>query len=101
MDLSAPAWREHLFAAAKDLQAQGYSGLFLDTLDSFQLLPEASRESQRVALASFLRELHQREPKLKLFFNRGFEVLPDLDGVAAAVCWVTRLVAVAVKRSLR
>ncbi|MFK7607559.1 MULTISPECIES: bifunctional glycoside hydrolase 114/ polysaccharide deacetylase family protein [unclassified Pseudomonas] len=85
MDLSAPAWREHLFGAAKDLQAQGYSGLFLDTLDSFQLLPEASRESQRVALASFLRELHQREPKLKLFFNRGFEVLPDLDGVAAAV----------------
>lgn len=85
MDLSAPAWRDHLFAAAKDLEAQGYSGLFLDTLDSFQLLPEASRESQRVALASFLRELHQREPKLKLFFNRGFEVLPDLDGVAAAV----------------
>ncbi|MFI8376000.1 endo alpha-1,4 polygalactosaminidase [Pseudomonas helleri] len=85
MDLSAPAWREHLFGAAKDLQAQGYSGLFLDTLDSFQLLPEASRESQRVALASFLRELHQREPTLKLFFNRGFEVLPDLDGVPAAV----------------
>jgi uncharacterized protein (TIGR01370 family) len=85
MDLSAPAWREHLFSAAKALQAEGYAGLFLDTLDSFQLLPQASREAQRVALASFLRELHQREPKLKLFFNRGFEVLPDLDGVAAAV----------------
>ena len=40
MDLSAPAWREHLFARAKSLQAEGYAGLFLDTLDSFQLMPE-------------------------------------------------------------
>ncbi|MET0776828.1 MAG: bifunctional glycoside hydrolase 114/ polysaccharide deacetylase family protein [Pseudomonas mandelii] len=85
MDLAAPAWREHLFGRAKALQAEGYAGLFLDTLDSFQLLPESAREKQRLALADFLRELHQRQPNLKLFFNRGFEVLPDLDGVAAAV----------------
>lgn len=39
MDLTSPAWREHLFARAKALQAQGYGGVFLDTLDSFQLLP--------------------------------------------------------------
>lgn len=85
MDLEASAWREHLLGRAKALQAEGYTGLFLDTLDSFQLLPEAAREKQRLALASFLRELHKRQPDLKLFFNRGFEVLPDLDGVAAAV----------------
>jgi uncharacterized protein (TIGR01370 family) len=85
MDITLPAWRNYLFKRAADLQAQGYSGLFLDTLDSFQLLPEASREPQRLALVSFLRELHQRQPGLKLFFNRGFEVLPDLDGVAAGV----------------
>ncbi|MFP3679964.1 bifunctional glycoside hydrolase 114/ polysaccharide deacetylase family protein [Pseudomonas sp. SIMBA_041] len=85
MNLAAPAWREHLFGRAKMLQAEGYAGLFLDTLDSFQLQPEADRETQRLALASFLRELHQRQPTLKLFFNRGFEVLPELDGVAAAV----------------
>ena len=87
MDLTAPAWREHLLGRAKALQAQGYAGLFLDTLDSFQLLPEASQQAQRVALASFLRELHSRQPTLKLFFNRGFEVLPELDGVAAAVAF--------------
>ena len=85
MDLTSPQWRNHLFERAKVLQAQGYAGLFLDTLDSFQLLPESEWPSQRTALASFLRELHRREPKLKLFFNRGFEVLPELDGVAAAV----------------
>lgn len=85
MDIATPAWREHLFKRAKALQDQGYAGLFLDTLDSFQLLPEAQREAQRQALASFLRELHSRLPNLKLFFNRGFEVLGELDGVAAAV----------------
>jgi hypothetical protein len=87
MDLTTQAWREHLLGRAKQLQAQGYAGLFLDTLDSFQLLPEASREAQRKALAGFLRELHKRQPTLKLFFNRGFEVLPELDGVAAAVAF--------------
>lgn len=85
MDITTPTWRNHLFKRAAELQAQGYAGLFLDTLDSFQLLPEADREPQRKALASFLRELHQRQPNLKLLFNRGFEVLPELDGVAAAV----------------
>ncbi|NBF02154.1 PbsX family transcriptional regulator [Pseudomonas sp. Fl5BN2] len=85
MDIATPAWREHLFKRATELQAQGYAGLFLDTLDSFQLLPEADREPQRKALVTFLRELHSRQPSLKLFFNRGFEVLGELDGVASAV----------------
>jgi len=87
MDLASPVWREHLLGRAKALQAEGYAGLFLDTLDSFQLLAPNSREAQRVALASFLRELHKRQPSLKLFFNRGFEVLPELDGVPAAVAF--------------
>ena len=85
MNLEAPVWREHLLRRAETLRAQGYAGLFLDTLDSFQLLPEAAREAQRLALVDFVRELHQRQPSLKLFFNRGFEVLPDLEGLPAAV----------------
>lgn len=85
MDLSAPAWREYLFERAGELRRQGYEGLFLDTLDSFRLQPADQHEHQRQALASLLAELHRREPRLKLFFNRGFEVLPELPGVAAAV----------------
>ena len=85
MDLTSQAWREHLFARAKALEAQGYGGVFLDTLDSFHLLPQAQHEAQRKALANLLRELHKRQPTLKLFFNRGFDVLPELEGVAAAV----------------
>lgn len=85
MRLDSPQWREHLLARAASLREQGYQGLFLDTLDSFQLQAEAQQEPQRLALLSLLRELHRREPQLKLFFNRGFEVLPELPGVAAAV----------------
>ena len=85
MDLNAPAWREHLLVRAKALQAQGYSGLFLDTLDSFMLLPEARREEQRLGLIAVLRELHTRFPGLKLFFNRGFEVWPELREIVSAV----------------
>ena len=85
MDLAAPAWREHLLTRAGALREQGYRGLFLDTLDSFMLLPEAQRPAQREALISLLRELKTRYPELALFFNRGFEVLPELDQVAAAV----------------
>ncbi|MDF2642325.1 MAG: PbsX family transcriptional regulator [Pseudomonas sp.] len=85
MNLESQVWRDHLFTRAADLRSQGYAGLFLDTLDSFQLLPEPEWEAQRIALTSLLRELHQRQPLMKLFFNRGFEVLQDLEGLAAAV----------------
>ncbi len=85
MRLSSPVWREHLLRRAGELREQGYSGLFLDTLDSFQLLPEAEWAAERTALRDFLAELKRKEPGLQLFFNRGFEVLPELPGVAAAV----------------
>lgn len=85
MDLAAPSWRAYLLKRAAELRKQGYAGLFLDTLDSFQLQAEERREGQRRALASFLAQLHRQEPGLKLFFNRGFEVLPELPGVASAV----------------
>ncbi|MFI8482330.1 endo alpha-1,4 polygalactosaminidase [Pseudomonas sp. NPDC078700] len=85
MRLSSDVWRNHLLQRAKALKAQGYSGLFLDTLDSFQLLPKDQQEAERVALRDFLKQLAKQEPGLKLFFNRGFEVLPELKGVAAAV----------------
>ena len=50
MLLTSPAWRHHLLRRAEELANQGYAGLFLDTLDSFQLLPEGAREAQRQAL---------------------------------------------------
>ena len=85
MQLSSKGWSDHLLQQARQLREAGYAGIFLDTLDSFQLLPAHEREKERLALRDFLVELKRREPELKLFFNRGFEVLPELPGVAAAV----------------
>jgi len=85
MDLSSPVWREHLLQKARALRQQGYAGLFLDTLDSFTLLPQQQHQLQRDALAQLLKDMRQAEPELKLFFNRGFEVLPELEGQVAAV----------------
>lgn len=84
MDLTSAGWRDYIFSRAAELEKRGYAGLFLDTLDSFTLLAEDQRPAQRDALLALLRDLHQRYPQLKLFLNRGFEVLPDLkQGVAA------------------
>jgi uncharacterized protein (TIGR01370 family) len=85
MDLRSPVWRDYLLQRAQRYKEQGYVGLFLDTLDSFQLQPEAQREAQRQALVSWLKLVHERFPQLTLIFNRGFEVLPDLPGVATAI----------------
>lgn len=85
MDLANPAWRAYLIEQARLRQSEGYAGLFLDTLDSFALLPAEAREGQATALTSLLRELSVKFPDLRLIFNRGFEVLADLEGVPAAV----------------
>lgn len=85
MLISSQAWRDYLLNRAGELAKQGYTGLFLDTLDSFQLLPAGEQEAQRIALRDFLIELKHRQPTLELIFNRGFEVLPEMPGVASAV----------------
>ncbi|KAE8235228.1 hypothetical protein A4X13_0g9571, partial [Tilletia indica] len=60
MDLAAPAWRDYLLGRASALKAQGYDGVFLDTLDSFHLQPRESQEPQRLALKSLLQQMHRR-----------------------------------------
>ena len=85
MDLASPGWQAHLLQQARNYQAQGYQGLFLDTLDSFQLLPEAERPAQLAGLKQLIERLHSELPAMKLFFNRGFEVIDELSWKPAAV----------------
>ncbi|QJD57894.1 PbsX family transcriptional regulator [Pseudomonas sp. gcc21] len=85
MDLTTTGWRNHLMAEAGNFYEQGYSGLFLDTLDSFTLLPEAERKAQRDALVELLLDMKKRFPHLRLIFNRGFEVMDEVGDTVAAV----------------
>lgn len=84
-DLSSAAWQAYLLRKADQYQKAGYSGLFLDTLDSFTLLEDERHAEQNAALITVIQRVRRDYPKLKLFFNRGFEVLPALYDVADAV----------------
>jgi len=89
MDLTAESWVNHVLARADALRADGYEGLFLDTMDSFNLVAKttAARAVQADALSRLIGTLAQRQPSMKLIANRGFEVIdriaPHLEAVAA------------------
>jgi hypothetical protein len=85
MDLANPGWQDYLLKRARALQGQGFQGLFLDTLDSYQLLPQAARAAQQQGLRTILERLHRELPELALFFNRGFEVIEGLPWAPDAV----------------
>src|SRR5438093_1087488 len=87
MNPGAAGWRNQVLDRADALWKDGYRALFLDTLDSYlAVLPGAeARRTAAAALASIVRAIHQRHPKVKLFFNRGFEILDDVGSLAAGL----------------
>jgi hypothetical protein len=87
MNPAAAGWRERVLQRADALWNSGYRGLFLDTLDSYlAALPGAeARRAAATALATLIRAIHGRHPDLKLFFNRGFELLDDVGTLAAGL----------------
>ncbi|TMD62666.1 MAG: hypothetical protein E6I84_16890, partial [Chloroflexi bacterium] len=84
---AAASWREQILARADSLAERGYRGLFLDTLDSYvAALPGAqARRAAAVAMGRLVAALHERHPELRLFFNRGFEILGEVGDLASAV----------------
>ena len=88
VDQAHPAWPaffvEQIIAP---LWERGYRGFFFDTLDSYQIIartPEA-RAAQEAAMVATLRALKARYPRIRLFFNRGFEILPQVRDMVAVV----------------
>lgn len=65
----------------------GYRGFFLDTLDSYHLAAktDAERARQEAGMVRLVRAVRSRFPGVKLIFNRGFEILPQVHREAAAV----------------
>ncbi len=80
LDLANPDLREFLLDRAGQLQADGFGGLFLDTMDSFNLIAdtEAERQRQQAGLVSLVKGFAERYPDLRIITNRGFEVLDDI-----------------------
>ncbi|MEM7255917.1 MAG: endo alpha-1,4 polygalactosaminidase [Pseudomonadota bacterium] len=89
MDLSSTDWQRFVLQRVSELVNRGYNGLFMDTLDSYQLYAEtqAQRQQQEQGLSNLLYRIKRQYPNLNLIANRGFEVMdqiaPYLEGVAA------------------
>ena len=89
LDITHPQWLPWVLEdLAKPAIKRGFDGLFLDTLDSAQLIsaahPEKS-ESCRSALVHAIQKLKELYPENRLILNRGFDLLPDVARDADAV----------------
>jgi uncharacterized protein (TIGR01370 family) len=88
VDLSKKEWQDYVINKLMvPLWERGYHGFFLDTLDSYQMISQdpAFRLNQQQALVSLIKTMHHRFPDIKLIFNRGFDVLPEVASYAVAV----------------
>ncbi|MFK7853982.1 MAG: bifunctional glycoside hydrolase 114/ polysaccharide deacetylase family protein, partial [Granulosicoccus sp.] len=94
-----PAWNSQIFDLANTglqdfviervavLVQRGYQGIFLDTMDSFNLVAETDAEKsvQQAALVKLVRRIGTQFPELRIITNRGFEVIDQLADQVEAV----------------
>ncbi|VAX12218.1 Pellicle/biofilm biosynthesis protein PelA, glycosyl hydrolase/deacetylase [hydrothermal vent metagenome] len=77
---------QHYIKPAKN---SDYQGVFLDTLDSYQLVAktDAQRESYKQGLARIIKDIKNRWPDAIIIINRGFGIIPriasQINGVVA------------------
>lgn len=90
MDASNPEWQQFfIHKIVSPLLKSGYSGIFLDTADSYMLSAKTSQAQQRqeAGLISIINKIHTSFPKAKILINRGFPLLPaihqSISGVVA------------------
>jgi hypothetical protein len=88
LDQTSSVWRDfYIEKIVAPLWARGFRGVFIDTLDSYQLsakTPE-QRALQEAGMVETLRQLHNRFPGIRLILNRGFEILPQVHQWVTAV----------------
>lgn len=87
MDMTSKDWQRFVLQRVELLLQQGYDGLFLDTMDSYQInaSSDAERSAQEDALANLVYRIKRRNPSIKLISNRGFEVMDKVGGYLEAV----------------
>lgn len=88
VDQTAPGWPGFLIETIlAPLWQRGYRGFFFDTLDSYHLIATtpAARAAQEAAMVATLRAVRARFPGVRMIFNRGFEILPQVKEMVTAV----------------
>ncbi|MDQ7833787.1 MAG: endo alpha-1,4 polygalactosaminidase [Humidesulfovibrio sp.] len=82
IDMRSPKWQGILLdLVIPKVLAQGFDGIFLDTIDSAMALAEgkdaAKYEGMRASILGFLRTIRERFPDIHICMNRGLDLLPD------------------------
>lgn len=90
VDVSHPYWLSYIMQQrVAHLLAQGYNGIFLDTLDSYQLFAKKKKQKRamQLALINIVKKIRSQYPHVKILVNRGFEIIdeiaPSINGVVA------------------
>lgn len=81
VDVRHPSWRSVILARIPSLEAQDFTGLMLDTLDTppyLELLDPVQYHGMRQAAIELVYCIRARWPELTLIVNRGYALLPDL-----------------------
>ncbi len=88
IDQNNPDWQKYFIDhIITPLWNKGYTGFFLDTLDSYQVanLTPQEQAKQQAGLISIIRTLKTKYPQAKLIINRGFEILPQIKSLVDEV----------------
>ena len=80
VDIGSSLWQAEILNKASSYFAQGFQGLFLDTLDAVDIFPEYKED-----MLLLICRLKQLAKSNALIANRGFSLLPDLEKYIEAI----------------
>ena len=87
MTVGSRQWQDFLMLdGIEPIKRSGFDGIFFDTADSLQLLPEArQRAAASEAIVTLLGDVKSSWPQGEIWLNRGFDLLPRLCGIVSTV----------------
>jgi len=88
MDISNDSYHKFMFEKViEPLFQKGFKNIFLDTLDSYQIVAKDDKDRERYSkgLIRFINEFHHRYPDSKLIINRGFDIIDEIHDSIEAV----------------
>lgn len=79
-DIRNKDYQDFLLNRIKNIYKAGFDGIFLDTLDSYQIILENQKRKKEYekALVSFIKNVKQTFPDKIIALNRGFEIYDEI-----------------------